>query len=154
MGPVSTITTAAELDALPARSVVLDAHGRAFQKFALGWEATGLVGAHDVVARPATVLHRPDAEIEPQRVQPSTGSILAAIEQSWSDALEYDLDSAVRAVQEVYAAQPTVAAVLRKASDDLLADMDHFPAAGRHTRAWWAVNRLLTYADREAGERP
>jgi hypothetical protein len=62
-----TITTAAELDALPVGSVVLDPHGRAFQKRptfgpeGAAWFATASTEGHSVCARPARVLFRPDA---------------------------------------------------------------------------------------------
>lgn len=64
--------TYADLDALPVGSVVLDPHGRAFQKFTDGWGATGLGGVYDVTARPATVLYRPDATV---RISPSRESL-------------------------------------------------------------------------------
>lgn len=60
--PGDQITTNEELDALPIKTIVMDAHGRGFQKFTFGWEATGLTEAHSTVARPATALHIPGYE--------------------------------------------------------------------------------------------
>lgn len=56
-----TIETAEDLAGLPLRTIIADAHGRAFQKFTGGWEPTGLSGKYPVVARPATVLWEPEA---------------------------------------------------------------------------------------------
>ena len=58
--PARTVTTVEELDALAKGTVVLDAHGRMFQKLLFGWEASGYVGHFDECARPATVLWEPD----------------------------------------------------------------------------------------------
>ena len=59
------INTVTELDALPVRTIVMDAHERGSQKFSNGWGPTGLSTTYTEVALPVTVLYEPGKEPEP-----------------------------------------------------------------------------------------
>ena len=57
-----TVTTDEEVSALPSGSVVVDAHGYAWQKEVRRWYMAGATGGKDTVAAlPATVLQRGQA---------------------------------------------------------------------------------------------
>ena len=78
------IKTAAELDALPVRSIGIDDDGDAWQKYDDGWHAA-FVDAYPQASReipPLTVLYRPDAE--PVSVLPIVEAVAREIDpESW-----------------------------------------------------------------------
>lgn len=121
--------TRADLDALPWGSVVLDPHGRAFQKFTDGWGAAGLGGVHEVTARPATVLYRSDAPSwrdnvsEDEQVRPGVDEIADQIRGPWFDEQRFSAEAIAACVDALYAAQPTIAEVKAEAWAEAVADL-------------------------------
>lgn len=130
---MSTITTAAELDALPIGSVVLDSTRDAWLRDDKAWVCVGASFDAGYIVKhyaPLTVLYRPDAEPEPQRVQPSREDVADAIlAKHYEPALlvyspaRFHWLAVADAVLALFAAQPTVAEVraeaLREAADEL-----------------------------------
>lgn len=102
---------------------------------------------------------------QPEPVKPSREAVRQAIEAAfgptWDSAVEQGLDAAADAVLALIPAIPgqnpaelaahdaqVAGRALRRAYIELRTELDHFPLHGRHTRAAWAAQRLLTYADR------
>lgn len=79
------ITAVEELNALPEKTIVMDAHGRGFQKFNNRWEPTGLGETFSRCATPATVLHIPG---EPEHVALVGGRRAGKTEALIEDILE------------------------------------------------------------------
>lgn len=175
---MTTITTAAELDALPHLSVVLaDLEGRAAQKDTSydppRWWVTGQPTALDNedmrAVLPLTVLYRPDqppATVETATVKPIEEAVAEVLYgqftrnriAEWDDITDdsdqprYAWLHAARAVIGLLDSQRPEAEVkaeaLREAAAHLRRQMAYFPQGGRNTRAGWAVEMLDTLADR------
>ena len=153
----SEITTAAELAGYPLGTA---AHLRVVrgsttefplaQRVRGGWQ-TGVHHYPDEQVACVLEIYRPDRPAQPT-VQPSVGEIADCIAahpcDRDGDGHTRDDCPQARAVLALIGGR-TEADVLRQASADLLSEMSHFPLQGRHTRAVWAADRLLTYADRQ-----
>lgn len=123
------ITSAAELDALPVGSVVLEGSTGepipngflnlpvmpgVFHRFPDGWHVVAGHGVRlpEFDLGPLTVLYRPD---QPQRVQPSREDVVAALKGVWFNLSDEFLGRVADAALALFSEQPTVAEVKAEA---------------------------------------
>jgi len=133
------ITSAAELDALPDETLIgkrfvpdgpLAIYRRGELGYWVSWSGMRRYRSDELADwTPLTVLYRPD---QPQHVQPSANAIGDAIKDAHTGVYgpdEWWLDAAVAAVLALFAQQPTVAEIARKAwargYSDAMGDYEH-----------------------------
>lgn len=130
------IHTAAELDALPPNSVVIDGWGIAWQKVLyaepqcwVSWLNPGESSKWLLTRGPSTLLYRPDQPDEAtqpsgEQVAPSVDEVVTTMQVYLGNAsVTGKWGAAARAVGKLYGSQPTVAQVragaLREAADEM-----------------------------------
>lgn len=146
----ATITTDAELDALPVGSVIQWPNGcgefYTLERLPRGWLMPGQRDPQDATDYlPATVLYCPDADLEPQRVQPSREDVVRVLFNLCATP-HASFGEQADAILALFAAQPTVAEVRTEAVLNTLSDFWMTPAVqdvaaerASHTARGWTA---------------